>query len=65
MSLKLSDWIDICYYLNKIFKNPNKVSSYEIYQAIFSYLLRDDSSLNKHLMIYGKLEQTIAIFILH
>ena len=45
LSIKNKEWIDICYYLNKIFKNTNKESSYEIYHTILSYLLKDDHSL--------------------
>lgn len=45
LSIKNKEWIDICYYLNKIFKNTNKESSYEIYHTILSYLSRDDPSL--------------------
>jgi hypothetical protein len=47
LSIKMSRWIDICYYLNKIFKNSNIDTGYEIYKNIFNYLLRDDPSLNK------------------
>jgi hypothetical protein len=47
LSIKKEEWIDICYYLNKIFKNTSNESSYEIYRTIFGYLLNDDLSLYK------------------
>lgn len=46
ISLKRSKWIDICYYLNKVFKNKDN-SHYEIYNTISCYLLKDEPSLYK------------------
>ena len=37
MSLNRKRWINLCYYLNKLFKNGN--DSYEIYHNILDYLL--------------------------
>jgi hypothetical protein len=47
MSLKKCEWIDICYYLNKLFKSKNRQEYYKIYQTLFDYLLSDSPELRK------------------
>lgn len=47
ISIKNRQWIDICYYLNKLFKSKTREESYEIYHTIFDYLLRDKPAMYK------------------
>jgi hypothetical protein len=49
ISLKYKRWIDICYYLKKLFTTD--CNNYTIYISIFSYLLNDDYIFN----IYDRL----------
>lgn len=46
ISIKKIQWIDTCYYLNKLFKCKKEKESYDIYHTIIDYLSYDDISYN-------------------
>lgn len=47
ISIKKQQWIDICYYLNKLFKSEHRDGTYELYHTIFNYLLNDNPVMYK------------------